>query len=93
MRSLRALILAMGLPLAACGNSRSADWIGWAYPDRENLEHYVVLTGFETFESCHEATINVVRKFEQPETASYICGQTCHWDGLLGTNVCKLLKR
>lgn len=73
--------------LAAC-DTRPPAWTGWVYPDAGNLAHSTSLQGFKDFESCQEASINLLRSYPNPDKGTYECGYRCRWDSMLGVNVC-----
>lgn len=47
------------------------------YPDAENLERYIRLPGFKSFELCQQAAINVLRSQPDPDAGTYECGYMC----------------
>ncbi|WP_449447544.1 hypothetical protein [Thermomonas brevis] len=95
-----ALASLLTLALTACGPE--AAWKGWVYPDSENLENYVQVGPFQSFEACQDTAQRVMTYMSKAEqrlvaanqeyeakTPDYECGYKCELDLKLEMNVCE----
>ncbi len=85
-----AAALAM-LCLSACGSV--PEWQGWVYPKADDESLSISLAGFNTFEACQTAAIDMMRGLDKPDAAGYECGRSCKWDSGYKANVCKEMRK
>ena len=77
------------LLLTGACDDRPSEWEAFVYPDAGNLDRYIAVPGFKTFELCQQGAINILRAQSQPDSGDYECGYRCRYDPTLKTNVCK----
>lgn len=51
----------------------SQKWIGFAYPDKNNLSKVIELGEFKTEEECNAAAIQTLRKVSSVSAGDYEC--------------------
>jgi hypothetical protein len=77
------------LALAGC-DKRPRQWDAVVYPDADNLQSYIRVDGFKSFELCQQAAINILRSQPDPDAGDYECGYMCGEDpDYPGMNTCK----
>lgn len=84
----RTTALIAALALGSC-DSRPAGWRAYVYPDVNNMDHYVSMGGFDSFESCQAAAINVRNFTGGAMTGDYVCGYRCGFKAEYGMEICK----
>jgi len=68
------------------------EWTGFVYPDLNDLTISRNIGVYESFESCSDAAIAVLRGINAGDKGDYECGLNCEYKPDIGLNVCKETK-
>ena len=71
------LLLVLLLALAGCSGD---EWLGFAFPDKENLLVHREVGSFETQQECDEASMSILKSLNALDNGYYECGKNCESD-------------
>ena len=71
------LLLVLLLALAGCSGD---EWLGFAFPDKENLLVHREVGRFETQQECDEASMSILESLNALDNGYYECGKNCESD-------------
>ena len=78
---------------SSSSESRNPNWIGWVYPDANNLtKYYSVGQSFPTLQDCRASALNNITN-NNYSNADYECGHMCRYDKQYDLYVCKETSR
>lgn len=69
--------------------SNNDSWIGFYYPDANNLDKWVQSDKLDSLDECRDWVDGMVLARYQDTNSDYECGQNCKYDSLLEINVCE----
>jgi hypothetical protein len=79
-------LLVFALALSGC--SKNADWVGFYYPDKDNIgdsSKWVIMPGFETLDQCRLWVADISNG---KSNYDYECGKKCRREDS-GLMICK----
>jgi len=89
----RIVLFTLPLLLTGCGEA----WLGFVYPNKNNLSKYIYIGNYETLEQCRMSARWNINNLELTDKADYECGLNCEplikGRGLDSTRVCEKTER
>ena len=65
------------------------EWLGFVYPDKNNLLHDIQIGAYSSLDSCRSAAHSLMSEKDWVVTGTYECGLNCKYDGGIGLYICK----